>query len=164
MVVLICISLMMLSIFSSACLPSVFLFGRMSIQILCQFFKLVNVLFLFLMLNCISSLCILDTQSLIKFGYNIPYQIDHLQICSPFSRRSSHFVNSFLLCASLIQFHLFIFVFPPCLRRLTKKNITKTKVRECSMFSSKSFIIWVLILSLIHFKLIFVHGIENSPG
>ena len=100
MMVLICISLMMLSIFSSACLPSVFLFGRTSIQILCQFFKLVNVLFLFLMLNCISSLCILDTQSLIT----IPYQI---WIQYPLSNRP--FANLFPRLAGDLLILLIVF-------------------------------------------------------
>ena len=71
-------------------------------------------------------------------------------------------VQNFL---SLIRFHLFIFFFCfLCPRRHIQKYIAKTKVKECSMFPSRCFMISGLIFeSFVHYEFIYTCGWESCP-
>ena len=61
-----------------------------------------------------------------------------------------------LLC--LIRSHSFIFIFS-VLGDRSKKNIAMIYVKECSVFSARSFIVFEFTFrSLIHFEFIFVYG------
>ena len=93
-----------------------------------------------------------------------------LQIFSPILWVVFCFVDGFLCCAnllSLIRSHLFIFVFisislgggsKQILLRLMSKSVLP-------LFSSKSFIVSGLTFtSLIHFQLIFVHGVRECSN
>ena len=64
---------------------------------------------------------------------------------------------------SLNRSHLFTSVFISIiLKRLIQKDTAVIYVKECCMFSSRSFIVPVLTFrSLIHFEFIFVYGMKN---
>ena len=117
--------LTVLSIFSCACWPMNFLFGKISIQLFCPFLNWI----VFLMMSYMSSSYVLDV------GH---YQLSHLQIVISFCKLSFHFVNGFLCCAKTfkfnkVQFVYFCFYFL-CFRRWIQKNITTVDVKECSAY------------------------------
>ena len=64
---------------------------------------------------------------------------------------------------SLIRSHLFIFTFIAFASgNRSKKNIATIYVKECSMFSSRSFMVSGLTFrSLIYFQFIFVYGVRK---
>ena len=71
-----------------------------------------------------------------------------------------------LCCAKAFKFNEppfvdFCFYFHDC-RRWIQNDIAVIHVRECSMFSSKSFIVsYLTFQSLIHFEFIFVYGVRE---
>ena len=67
---------------------------------------------------------------------------------------------------SLIRSHLFIFTFIAFASgNRSKKNIAIIYVKECSMFSSRSFMVSGLTFrSLIYFQFIFVYGVRKCSN
>ena len=78
------------------------------------------------------------------------------------------FMVSFALqkLLSLIRSHLFIFTFIAFASgNRSKKNIAIIYVKECSMFSSRSFMVSGLTFrSLIYFQFIFVYGVRKCSN
>ena len=116
----------------------------------------------FFMLSYMSSLYILDINPLLIYH---------------FANIFSHPVGSLLVLLiasftvqklfSLRQSHLFFLCFCfPCLRRHIQKNITKTDVKELPayVFFQKFYGFRSSFKSLIHFELIFVHGVREQSS
>jgi len=126
----------MLSIFSCACWPSVYLLWKMSSQFLCPFLNL-GVCFLDVGLYILDSNPVPDT----SFA-DIFYSVDNLFIMLIISF-SVH--KGFLVWNSLICLFLLLCPLP---EETSPPNITKTDVKELlSLFSSR--ILWFHILHLI---------------
>ena len=117
-------------------------------------------LFVFLILSCMSCLCILEINPLsaVSFCYYF----------LPFQGLSFHLAYSFLCCAKAFKFNqvslvYFCFYFHYS-RRWVIENLALIYVIECSayVFSSKSFIVSGLTFrSLIHYESIFVYVLGN---
>ena len=146
--------LVMLSIFSCVYWLSVCLLWKMSIWVLCPFFKFVS----FLMLSCMSSLYILDINPLsnILFGGIVYHSIGHLFIFLIVSFT----VQSFLVWCSPLCLFLHLFSFPEetdvkkILLRLMSKSILP-------VFSARSFMVSCLTFkSLIRFEF-FLYGMRK---
>ena len=125
-------------------------FGKMPIQIFCQF--LIQFFSFFLILNHMSYLYFLES---------IPHQLPHLQIFLPFCGLSSHFVYSFLCYTKifcLIRPNLFLFLFTIHSRRWIEKDVTSINVKEYSahIFLSEFILSGLAFRSLIHFEFILV--------
>ena len=125
----------MLSIFSCACWPSVYLLWKMSSQFLCPFLNL-GVCFLDVGLYILDSNPVPDT----SFA-DIFYSVDNLfiMLIISFSVHKGFLVWNSLICLLLLLCPLPEETSPP--------NITKTDVKELlSLFSSR--ILWFHILHL----------------
>ena len=129
------------------------LFGKMPIHVLCPIFD--QIVYLFLMLSCMSSLCILDINALldISFANIFSHSVDGLSIL---------LMVSFIVQKpfSLISSHLFIFAFVALAWGDRSKKILLRPVSErlLPMFSSRSFVVSGLTFkSLTHFEFIFVY-------
>ena len=116
-------------------------------------------LFVFL-LSCMSCLYILETNPLSHC----------LKIYSPIFELSFHFVCGFFctkvkfFLQKLSPICLFLFLFS-LLKEMDQKRIAMTYVKECSIFSSKSFIVSSFTFrSLIHFEFIFVYSVRECPN
>ena len=127
-VVLICISLMIRGIehlFKCLLAFCVCFFGKMSIQVPCLFFNQVVFVCLFLILSCMSSLCIQDINSLSDISF---VNIFSHSIGWPF-----HFVDGFLCCAEAFYMDVVPLVYLcfccPCLRRHNPKNCAKNGIK-----------------------------------
>ena len=82
---------------------------------------------------------------------------------------TKHSIDFFALCClnllSLIRFYLLFFFFFHYSRRWVIEDLTVIYVIECSMFSSKSFIVSGLTFrSVIHFEFIFVYGVRKGSN
>ena len=79
------------------------------------------------------------------------------------------FLNDFLCCAKAFEFNYVPLIYF-CLyfhysRRWIKEDIDVNYVKDCSMFSSRSFVVSDLTLrSLIHFEFIFVYGVRECSN
>ena len=106
-------------------------------------------------------LCILDVNPLsdVSFANIFSHSVGGLFI----------FVDSFLQCAKACQFDVvpfvdFCFCFP-YLGDRAKKNISKTNIKEHTVFSSESFMFSGLIFKpLIHFEFIFIYGVRKQSS
>ena len=104
--------LAVLNIVSCACWPSVFFFGKMSIQSFCPFKKIR--FFVFLMLSYMNYLWMLDINPLLIVSFENIFFF-------PFTRLSFHFVDGFLCCAKTFKFKLcpiclfLLLLLSPCL-------------------------------------------------
>ena len=133
-----------------------FLFVKMSVQVFCPFFNqgfffYVELYELFLYIGYESLI------SHIICKYLLPYSVGCLFILSMVS-----FAVQKLL--SLVRSHLFIFAFS-CFRRWIQNYIATIFVKECSLFSSRSFMVSSLTFrSLIHFEFIFVYGVRECSN
>ena len=120
-----------------------------------------TVLFVFLVLSCISCLYILEIN---------PLSVVSFAVVLPFWGLSFHLAYSFLCCAKAFKFNQvplvyfgFYFHYP---RRWVLEDLVLIYVIECSAyFSSKSFIVSGLTFrSLIHFKFIFVYSVGKCSN
>ena len=98
----------MFNTFSCTCWLSVF-FGKISIQVFCLFKLCWMVIIIFLILSCISSLCILDINplSIISFANIFSHLVDCVFILSvvPFAvQKLSSLIRSYLLVFAFISF------------------------------------------------------------
>ena len=121
------------------------------------FFYCIVLCFVFLILSCMNSLCILEINPLLAASF--------ANIFSHFEGCLLLFIVSFAVqkLLSLIRYHLFIFVLSSVTRGdRFKKNIAATYIKEhLPMLSSKSFIVSSLTFrSLIHLEFIFVYGVR----
>ena len=118
---------MMLNTFLGACCPFLCLLWKVFIQVFWLFFNW----FVFLILSCLSYLCILHTINLLSDIY-------HLQIFSLIYYVVFHFVGGFLHCAKTFKFKVpfvyFCFCFS-CLRRQIQKNSAKTYIKDCTAYA-----------------------------
>ena len=114
-------------------------------------------LFIFLMLSCMSSLCILDINpsSDISFTNIFSHSVGVLFVFLIVSFT----VQSFLVWYSPLYF---CFCFP-CLKRHIQKNIIETVVKESTayVFFQKFYGFSLIFKSLIHFEFIFVHSVRE---
>ena len=133
----------MLSIFSCACWPFVYLLGRMSIQVLCPFF---NQVVCFLMLCCMNSLYIWGINPLPDVVCKcLLLFIGCLFVLLIVSFTVQRLFFSLMYCSSIC---LFCFCFP-CLRRQIQKKLLRPRSESVlPMFSSRSFWFQVLHLTL----------------
>ena len=141
----------MLSIFSCAYWPSVFILWSNVYLCLLPMFYLDWILLLF---NCMSCFYILEIS---------PCLSHCLQIFFPVLRLFFNFVYGFLCCAELLRligFHLFIFTF---ISIALEDRLKKTLVQFMShnvlpMFYSGSFMVPFLLFKKCHFEVAFVCG------
>ena len=116
-------------------------------------------LFVFLALSCMSSLYILEINPLSVVSF--AFIFSHCEGCL------FNLAYSFLCCAKAFKFNqapLVYFCFYFCYsRRWVIEDLALIYVIECSMFSSKCFIVSGLTFrSLIHFEFIFVRGVTHT--
>ena len=150
----------MLSIFSCASWPSVCLLWRNVYLGLLPIFYVV--VWVFLILSCMSCLCILEINplSVASFANIFSQSVSCL---------FALFMVSFALpkILSLIRSHLFIFVFISITLGDRSKKILLQFMSKgvLPMFSSGSFIVsYLTFRSLIHFEFIFVYGVRECSN
>ena len=154
----------MLSTFSCVCWPSVcLLWGNacLGLQYIFDCFLFVWLLFVFLILSCISCLYIFEINSLTIASFAIIFP--HSEDCL-FTLLIVSFIMQKIL--RLIRSHLFIFPFFPLLWEV---GLTGSCCDLCQsvlpMFSSSSFTVSGLTLrSLIHFAFILVYGVRKCSS
>ena len=128
--------------------------GKMSVQVLCQFFDWIDVLFrlgLFeFLLSYINSLYIFDISSLSDMWLVV--------IFLPFNRLPFPFVRGFFLV--LFGFCSCCFCFWYQIKKPSPRPISRNLP---PIFSYRSFVSGLIFKSLIHFELIFEYGIRIGP-
>lgn len=142
----------MLNIFSCTHWPLCIFFGVTSFA-----HVLIGLFGLFLLLSCVSSLCILNINPLSGIWF--------ANIFSPSHRWLYHFVDGFFAVQkifSLMQSHLFIFYFVACVSGfISKKSLQSPTSRTFIPVLFQIFIVSGFTFKLlIHFELIFVSGIK----
>ena len=150
----------MLSIFSCVCWPSAYLLWRNVCLGLLPIFYIG--LFVFLILSCMSCLCILEINSLLVASFEIIFSYSEGCLFVLFM---VFFAVQKLL--SFIRSHLFTFVLIFITLGGGSKKMLLWFMSESvlPMFSSKSFIVSGLTFrSLIHFEFIFVYGVRERSN